>query len=129
LKGILSSPTPREAPSSLKEIRQEGDITFVPRTLIRDYTQNLDKIWRNIGIDPEKRGKELLGFRVRFVRRGSPFEKLGLRRGDIITAINGEPLHDLGTVMEAYRSIDSMDGLTLTVKRNNKEVELNYEIQ
>jgi general secretion pathway protein C len=121
------SPTPTRP--SANKIRQEGDVTIVPRAMIRDYSKNVDKIWKNIGIAPQKKGNQLEGFRVRFVRRGSPFEKLGLRRGDIITAINGEPIHDLETVMELYRSSDTLDELTITVKRNNNEVELNYEIQ
>ncbi|ADV45320.1 PDZ domain-containing protein [Nitratifractor salsuginis] len=131
-KATVSVPGPdaqAEATSSAKEIRRDGDVTIVPKTLIHDYTKNVDKIWKNIGIVPQKRGNNIAGFRVRFVKRGSVFEKLGLQRGDIITAINGEPIQDLGTVMELYRSSDSLDELSITVKRKNSEVELNYEIQ
>lgn len=125
----ISGPEPRTEKPKPGKIRREGEVTIVPRTMIRDYSKNADKIWKNIGIVPQKKGNSIEGFRVRFVKRGSPFEKLGLRRGDVITAINGEPIHDLATVMDLYRSSDTLDELTITVKRNNNEVELNYEIQ
>ena len=111
------------------EISHEGTATLVPRSLIEKYTKNVDKIWKNIGITPEKRGGSIQGFRIRYIKRGSVFEKLGLKRGDLITAVNGERLNDYGTVMQLFQSIDSLEGLTLTVKRGKKEVELDYDIQ
>jgi type II secretory pathway component PulC len=53
------------------------------RSLIHNYTKKVDKIWKNLGIIPKKRGNEIVGFHVRFVKRGSPFEKLGLQGGGI----------------------------------------------
>jgi general secretion pathway protein C len=89
----------------------------------------LDKIWKNIGIVPYREGNALRGFKVRFVRRGSDFEKLGLRRGDIITGINGEPLTDYATPMRLLKSVDTLEGLLLQIRRGNQELEIEYEVR
>ena len=110
-------------------IRKEGESTLVPRGLINQYTKNIDRIWKEISITPEKSGGGLIGFRVRKVKRYSVFEKLGLRQGDIITAINGYKIRDYGMVMEIFQSADTLDALTLKVKRGKRELELNYEVE
>jgi general secretion pathway protein C len=106
-----------------------GDTTIIDRSLIRDYSQHPDKIWKNIGLYEVKHDGKLDGFKVRFVRRGSPFEKLGLKRGDVIKSINGEPIVDYATPMRMLRSADAIDDLSITVKRNNEEQELRYEVK
>jgi len=124
-------PAPRsdKPPSSDAPIRVEGDTRVIRRSVIQEYTENPDKIWKNIGLYEVKDNGKLNGFKVRFVRRGSPFEKLGLKRGDIIKSINGEPITDYATPMRMLRSADSIDDLSLTIERNHEEQELKYEVQ
>jgi len=110
-------------------VRLEGDTRIIQRSVIREYSENPNKIWKNIGLYEVKDNGKLSGFKVRFVRRGSPFEKLGLKRGDIIKSINGEPITDYATPMRMLRSADSIDDLSLTIERNHEEQELKYEVQ
>jgi len=128
-----SKPAPKavskEAVKQSAGIVERGDTKVISRTLIEEYTQNPDKIWKNIGLYEVKNGGKLDGFKVRFVRRGSPFEKLGLKRGDVIKAINGEPITDYATPMRMLRDADTIDDLSLTIERNHEEQELKYEVQ
>jgi|GEM_PF-303503 general secretion pathway protein C len=120
---------PKEAAKQSAGIVERGDTKVIRRTLIEEYTQNPEKIWKNIGLYEVKNGGKLDGFKVRFVRRGSPFEKLGLKRGDVIKAINGEPITDYATPMRMLRDADTIDDLSLTIERNHEEQELKYEVQ
>jgi len=126
------APTPatqtREA-APKAPIRTDGDTTVIDRSLIQTYTENPDKIWKNIGLYEVKNNGKLEGFKVRFVRRGSPFAKLGLQRGDIIKSINGEPITGYAVPMRMLRSADTIDDLSLTIERNHEEKELRYEVQ
>ena len=61
-----------------------GDHKIVDKSLIEHYAKNMDDIYKNIGIREIKKGNDLDGFSISFVRKGSPFEKLGVRRGDVI---------------------------------------------
>lgn len=114
---------------TIAKIRKDGDMTLVPRHLINQYTKNMDKILKEISVVPQKKGGQLVGFRIRYIKRNSVFDKLGLKRGDVITAINGEAIEDYGAAMEIFQSADSLDELTLTIKRGKKEMELNYEVE
>jgi general secretion pathway protein C len=88
----------------------------------------MDEIMKNIGIVEQKAGKDLKGFRVTFVRKNSPFAKLGLRRGDVIKSINGQEITSYNVAMDVYKNIDKMNALSITVKRGKEEMELEYEI-
>ncbi len=112
--------------SLIKEIDGQR---IVPRRVIREYSRNMRKIWQNISLSDYKKDGSLKGFKVRFVRKGSLFDQLGLRQGDIITGINGEPVKDYSLPMKIFSNINGLDNLILQVKRGNNEVELEYEIR
>ena len=110
------------------EIIEADGLTVVDRTLLDHYSKNMDDIWKNIGIKEVKEGDKIKGFKVNFVKRGSDFSKLGLRRGDVIKSINGQDLNSYNAAFEIYKNIDTMDGLTLKIMRGKEEMELEYEI-
>jgi len=107
----------------------EGDgVTVVDRSLLEHYSKNMNDIWKNIGIMEIKEGDKIKGFKVNFVKRGSDFAKLGLRRGDVIKSINGQELNSYNSAFEIYKNIDTMDNLTMKIMRGKEEMELEYEI-
>jgi len=110
------------------EVIEADGLTIVDRTLLDHYSKNMNDIWKNIGIKEIKEGKKIKGFKVNFVKRGSDFSKLGLRRGDVIRSINGQELNSYNAAFEIYKNIDTMDGLTLKIMRGKEEMELEYEI-
>jgi general secretion pathway protein C len=129
IMAVPPAPSPKRRSDLHTKIQKDGETAVVPRALLNTYVQNMDKIWKDIGIVPEKREGKLVGFKVRFVRRHSVFDQLGLRRGDIITAIDGEPIDNFALPLEVFRTIKTMDYLNLEIKRGKREVELNYEIR
>ncbi len=110
------------------EIRDMGDHKVIDRKLVQYYIHNFREIGRNIGIVDAREGKALKGFKVTFIRNNSDFAKLGLKRGDIIKAINGQPLTSYRAAMQIYRSAPDIDTLTMTIERGNEEMELEYEV-
>jgi len=112
-----------------EEITSHDGIKVVPRAMLRDYVSDMDKAMRDIGLRPVKRNDQMIGYKVRFIRKNSPLEKLGLLRGDVIKAINGEDIVDFNGPMDILKSADTIEGLTITVIRKNEEKELEYEVQ
>jgi len=123
-----SSQTKRVQSHTNSKIVEEDGIKHIPKTLLTSYTKDMDKIWKDVSLAPYKKNGKIDGFKVNFVKRGSDIEKLGLRRGDILKAVNAEPLN-LGSAMNFFNNINSLDNLTLTVERNGKSEDLEYEIQ
>ena len=112
-----------------EQITSHDGIRVVPRNMLRDYVSDMDKAMRDIGLRPVKRNDQMIGYKVRFIRKNSPLEKLGLLRGDVIKAINGEDIVDFNGPMDILKSADTIEGLTITVIRKNEEKELEYEVQ
>ena len=125
---FVPSGGPKASGTSSGGIKEEGGRVVVEKNLLHHYTKHMDDIWKNIGIKEIKDGNQIKGFKVNFVKRGSDFAKLGLKRGDVIKAINGQELDSYNAAFDIYRNIDSMEDLTLTIKRGNEEMELEYEI-
>jgi len=125
-----SSTTSKEETSDNSGIvkSEDGIGKIVPKGLLSSYTKDINKVWKDIGIGEYKVNGQLQGFKVNFVKRGSDFSKLGLRRGDVIKSINGQELNSYNSAFEIYKNIDTMDGLTLKIKRGKEEMELEYEI-
>jgi general secretion pathway protein C len=110
-------------------IVDDGYTKIVKRGLLQNYKKDSKSIWKDIGINAVRNGDVVNGFKVKFVKKGSDFEKLGIQRGDTIMAVNGEELDSYSSAVSLYKEIDTIENLTLTIKRRNKEMELEYEIK
>jgi general secretion pathway protein C len=115
--------------STSHQIIEQGGTKVISRSLLTSYTTDIDKIWKDIGIAQYKQNGKLSGFKVNYVKKGSDFEKLGLMRGDILKAINAEELNSLSSAMNFFKDINNIENLTLTVERNGKREDMEYEIQ
>ena len=100
----------------------------IRREDIEYYTTNIDKIWNNIRIN-EFRTEDGYNFKVAYVRPGTIFSSIGLKPGDVITAINGEVPQSMADVMQYYSDIDNLDVLVLTIKRDNQEMDLEFRVK
>jgi len=114
--------------SSSDGIVDAGDHKIVDQSLFKHYLQNIDELYKHIGIQEVKNDNKIEGFRVTFIKRGTPLAQLGVQRGDIIKSINGEELTSYSAALNAYKNITDAQNITLVIQRNNKEMELEYEI-
>jgi regulator of sigma E protease len=90
--------------------RQEHEVTLTPRTVTR-YDVGY------AGLAPP------IPAEVPGVLPGSPAEKAGLRAGDVIVAVNGEPVRHFYDVMRLVGASPGRE-LTLTIKRGGVELEV-----
>jgi general secretion pathway protein C len=128
---LINNYTTDELPKSSKKVPIDGDYV-VPIDLEKEdvtyYAQNPDKIWNNIQIR-DYRTQNGIEFKVGYVRRGTIFDKIGLKVGDIITAIDGQTPQSMADVMKYYSNINSLDSLVLTIKRKGQEMDLEFRIK
>ena len=79
---------------------------------------------------PVLAGGKLSGYRIFPGGRASigSFTQLGLRPGDLVTAVNGTPLDDINRGNEILQTLSSAANATLTVQRNGQSQELNLNL-
>ena len=113
---------------ALGEVTETGGVRIIDRSLLEHYAENMDDIYKNVGISEVRKGKDLNGFKINFVRKDSPFAKLGIRRNDMIKSINGQEIKSYNTAFDIYKNIKNVENLSLVITRNKEEMELEYEI-
>jgi type II secretory pathway component PulC len=123
-KKIASKYTPK----GLGEIKTKGNVKVVPKKMLEHYMNNAQDIYKNMGISEKNSASGLEGFNITFVRKGSHFEEIGLKRGDVIRGINGERLDSYEAAIAAYAKVKNGKNLTLSIERNNEEKEFEYEV-
>lgn len=69
------------------------------------------------------------GFLVREVQSGSLYEKLGLRPGDVIRTVNGQPLSNMDQVMRLYQQFGTAERITVDVQRQGRAETLYYDMR
>ena len=68
--------------------------------------------------------KEVRGVLISGVTPGGPADRAGIKTGDIVTAINGQPANDPNELRNRIASSEPGTTVTLTVLRNDKEMQL-----
>ncbi len=129
VRSEVAPPKKVKAPKkAVGEIIDAGDHRIVDKSLVEHYADNMEEVEKYIGTSEVKKGKGLEGFRITFVRKNSHFSKLGLQRGDVIKSINGQELTSYNAAMNVYKKVNTLDSLSLTIRRGKEEMELEYEI-
>src|SRR5207247_9291074 len=69
------------------------------------------------------------GFLVRQVQAGSLYEKLGLRPGDVIKNVNGQPLTSMDDVMRPHQQFGTAQRALVAVQRQGRSETLYYDMR
>lgn len=117
--------------------REEGMERVGLKTKITDSyldksLNNLTQILQDAKAEPNMVNGEMSGFRLTRIRENSIYEKLGLRNGDVIKEINGQPTNDAaGTVrqLQQMRKERGREGVEILIDRGGQNMELGIEVQ
>ena len=94
--------------------------------------QNLNQLRNELVSHPERlldvmralpvlENGKLAGYRVFPVGNSNAFAQLGLRPGDVVTAVNGMPLNNPAESMRILNSIRASDQVSITLTRNGQQ--------
>lgn len=102
------------APAAVSAQEGRVEIERVPRgaspdDVIRVLTNRRMRLGINVDLRPE--ANDTIGARIEGVTPGGPADKAGLRAGDVITRLDGQPLYSRGTAARNERQ--PMPGLRL----------------
>jgi general secretion pathway protein C len=69
------------------------------------------------------------GYRLSAIRRGTLFDKLGIKNGDIVHTVNGQSLSSTSDAMNAYQGLQNESSFSFEITRRNKKKTLNYQVR
>ena len=97
------------------------------RRMVENDPNVLSQIMRAVPSYDSAAGK-LRGFRIYPGRNRTAFNNLGLRPGDLVTAINGAALDDPQRGQEIMNTVETSDRATVTIERGGQAQDLTLNI-
>jgi general secretion pathway protein C len=97
------------------------------RRMVQEDPGLLDQVMRTVASYDSAAGK-LRGFRAYPGRNRTIFNKLGLKAGDLVTAINGQPLDDPQHSQEVLNTIQSSNSVTVTIERGGQKQDISLNV-
>ncbi|HLZ98717.1 MAG TPA: type II secretion system protein GspC [Steroidobacteraceae bacterium] len=97
------------------------------RRLVQQDPGILDQVMRTVASYDNAAGK-LRGFRAYPGKNRAIFNKLGLKPGDLVTAINGTVLDDPQHSQEVFNTIQTSDHVTVTIERGGQKQDITLNI-
>jgi general secretion pathway protein C len=121
--GMHASPIVRRTGGDPRTVAAVDNI----RRMVQQDPGILDQVMRTVPSYDNAAGK-LRGFRAYPGRNRLIFTKLGLRSGDLVTAINGTQLDDPQRSQEVFNTIQTSDRATVTIERNGQKQDITLNI-
>jgi general secretion pathway protein C len=121
--GTVSAPVTRRPTVDPRTVAAVDNI----RRMVQQDPSILDQVMRTVPSYDNAAGK-LRGFRAFPGRNRQIFSKLGLRSGDLVTAINGTALDDPQRSQEVFNTIQTSDHVTVTVERGGQKQDISVNI-
>lgn len=127
---VASADSPSAPPSDDKDydtgIKKVNDGRYtIQRDLLNKLLADTNSIARMARIVPAPNGS---GFRLYAVRPGSFFDKIGLKNGDILRAVNGNEMSSPDRALEIYSKLRSASHVNVSIQRGGKDQSMDYTI-
>lgn len=135
---------PASTPTAAKDARKAGlsdeeltdgiekisDTKFnIQRGLVDKVLANQGSLMKSARVIPHEENGRVVGVKLYGIRRNSLLGRLGVRNGDMLRTINGFDMTSPDTALEAYSRLRSADKLTLAIKRQSKEMTIDYNVE
>lgn len=69
------------------------------------------------------------GFLIQSIDPSSPFAKLGIRQGDVLTAVNDIVLDNMGKGLEAFQKLRNSPTVSLQMLRGGQQTNMTYDVK
>lgn len=98
----------------------------VKKTDIDKAFKNMNRMLTQVRIRPYFSAGKPDGFMVSRIKHGSIFQKMGLKNGDVIQAVNGQPMGSADEMLNLYKELKSGSEITVGIKRRGRQENLRY---
>lgn len=117
------------APAGSGETAANQTEFVVAEEEVTNALANLPQLLSQARAVPYFRNGQSIGMRLFAIRSGSLYEKLGLRNGDIVLAVNDNSLSDPTQALKLFEQLKTERSINVKVERNNEPVDLRYSVR
>lgn len=126
----------KSEPGEGKTGDEEGGVTkvsdtkfLVDRSFLEKQLGNVETLATQIRAAPKTEDGQIVGFKLSAIRKGSVFDKLGIKNGDVVHQVNGQALTSMENAMGVYGTLQNERGFNFEVTRRNQKMTIEYEVR
>jgi general secretion pathway protein C len=127
----ISFSKPATAATTNGIFKQDGNNIAIKRSDLNAQLKNLPDLLQQATAVPNiipGSGGQVDGFKMLAIEPNSIFSQMGLKVGDVIKDINGEPVNSLAKAMELYNKLRNDSNIQLGIERDGKPTSFNFNI-
>ena len=123
-----AAPTARSQPAS-SSAAQTAQLSGDWQQTVARLRQNPEEIMKHVQVMPVLDGGKLTGVRLSAGADATLIEQIGLRPGDVVTAVNGMPIDSFARGEEIMSNLKNSSSVHVTVLRDGKPIALTVGLQ
>jgi general secretion pathway protein C len=124
-----SATSRRESNRGILKAAEGGTTITLNRNEMQESLKDINKLMSEIRIRPHFKDGQSDGLSVSRLKRGSVFSKLGLRNGDVVQKINGNPINSPDDVLALYEKLKSGSHVSVEISRRGDLKNMNYRFK
>lgn len=102
----------------------------VDESVLQNAMENVEMLATQMRVSPHKGSDgQIDGYKVSSIRKGSLFDKLGIKNGDIVHAVNGQALTSAEGALGVYQTLKSEKSFTFDISRKSQKQKMEYEVR
>ena len=98
------------------------------RQAVESAAGNVGELLKQVRIRPFFQGGKPAGLSLAGITPGSIFEQMGIRNGDVLQAVDGQPIQAVDDVVNFYQGLNSAGEIVIQVRRGGRIEEIRYHI-
>jgi type II secretion system protein C len=123
------TPDESDDDSSKLNIKKLGPGSYTAsRADVAKTMQNPAMLFTQMRAVPHVENGKTTGFSISEVKAGSVFEQIGMQNGDLVTAIDGQPVTNPMQAMSLMGSVQTRPSIDLTVSRGGSPMNLHLDL-
>jgi hypothetical protein len=117
-QATFEPPPPAKAPRAGVTSAPAQVIRF-ERSVVPSILSELRELTRGVRVRPELDGTQIRSVALSGIRRGTFLDRLGVRNGDRVMAIDGEPIGSMDRLLRLHARLATEDDWKVTLKRGD----------
>jgi type II secretory pathway component PulC len=95
---------------------------------VEKHISNFPKLLNQAKVVPFIKNGKSEGYTIKYIDKGSLYEKLGLKNFDIIQKVNGEPIDSMEKAILLFKTLKNEREITINILRSSQPMSLSYHI-
>lgn len=121
-------PKPSQSDEIADPQTSNGTDFYLRAEEVEKHISDFPKLLNQAKVVPFIKDGKSEGYTIKYIEKGSLYEKLGLKNFDIIQKVNGEPIDSMEKAILLFNTLKNEREITINILRSSQPMSLSYHI-